>query len=537
MSVVHPSLGNHEANMAPEIARTRYLLRKYVHRASENYWKRKRRSRADKRRQFYIEADRQAEEEKRRRSQSSAEIEEIQTAMKESEEIKAQIAASLEKERMKKELKKRKEREAASAAAGAKAAMPAQVAGRKRKSDATDGPEHTPEPRFDLAGRLYTPSHKRSRTETNIVDDDDSENDPPRHQVRYNRKPPRPLGRSLFSNRPSAYGTQLAAAPPPRRTIDNTYTDHFRLKAHGVDPETPMVRLSAAQYEAKHLQEQAENAARDAEPMPWKGQSTMRKLMKGLLPSNRKLAMKGVEVSPAVKSKPPSKPLPKPIQAPKEPSPAPDSVDGLLRQLKSARQEQEGDTEWFKSQNLQMAQEIETNKSTVQVHQTIERRTSSGTNSTGLMRSKAGYDFVPNEAKPGHILSRTEQRIRRTGARGLATAPIGGTPGYVKPEVGYLERTLRASLYGNGDQENEVTNGTSKGKERAAENSYHTEQYDDEFYEEEEYDDDEDDEEEEEEYDEEDEEEQAGPSSAYRGTSAFSGAGVSADDAIELDSD
>jgi hypothetical protein len=37
------------------------------------------------------------------------------------------------------------------------------------------------------------------------------------------------------------------------------------------------------------------------------------------------------------------------------------------------------------------------------------------------------------EPKRGQTLSSTEERIRRTGARGLATAPIGGTPGYVKP--------------------------------------------------------------------------------------------------------
>jgi hypothetical protein len=660
--------------MAAEIARKRYLVRKYGALAATNFRKNKSRSRAARRRLFYAEVDRQAEEAERRRSQTSTEAEEIQIALKESEDMKARVAANLQKQQKQKEIKERKKEAAANAAMATKSTQVAgrrrksdatdkpepdseprldlagrpytprhkrsrtetaeseaekttQIAGRKRKSDATDEPESDSEPRLDLAGRLYVPRHKRSRTETSIDKDDNSEIEYEPHKVRY-KATPRPLGRSLFnSSHSSPYGTQLASAPPPRRTIDNTYTDYFRLKAEGIDPDTPFVALTAAQVEARRLQDEAEEAARAAEPMPWKGNSTLSKLINGSLSSSRKPALWGVNIPLVVKSKASVKPFPKPMQARKEPSPDPDSVDGLLRQLKSARQEQEGDTEWFKSQNAQITQEIESTERSVQVHKTIERRTSSGTNSTGLIRSPAGHDFVPVEAKPGHSLSRTEQRIRRTGARGLATAPIGGTPGYVKPMVGYLERTLRASLNGNGTQD-EATNGTtadhqlrdtddqsqidrdneesfvipaksakSKGKERATDDSYDEDLFnlpptrpstmstnfasnaydvlnpdndgvdrdrfsssdplqaeepysDDEIYEEEEYEEEEDLDEDEEDYDEDDDEEQAGPSSRgqflqspaptqSRGASsgAFSGAGVSADDAIELDSD
>jgi hypothetical protein len=42
-----------------------------------------------------------------------------------------------------------------------------------------------------------------------------------------------------------------------------------------------------------------------------------------------------------------------------------------------------------------------------------------------------GYEYLPGPEIPGRSLSKTEQRIRRTGAHGLATRPIGGSGDYL----------------------------------------------------------------------------------------------------------
>lgn len=430
-----------------EIIKQEYLLKKYVKRMEEAYWSRKLKGLREKRREGFSEIERLSILEERRRSQSSADVEDIITAMQESATVQAKVKANLEREQKeKREIERRKK------GAAANAAKASQIAGRKRKSDAS---EQNSETRLDLAGRPYTPRHKRSKTETHIDSDQDSDDAYERHQVRYTATPQHSVGRSLFSRALSAYGTRLASELPLRRSIDNTKTDYFRLKALGIDPETPLVPLTARQVEYRLEKAEAEKARRAAEPKPWQGNSTLRRLSNGL-PAWGMPKLTDFEMPP------PAKPLPRPVLVPETPKTTTSSIEELLDKLKRARQEQEADTDWFKAQRRELEQQVDLAEQSIQVHQTIERRNSSQTDSSGLIRSQLGYEFVPAQSKPGHTLSRTEQRIRHTGARGLATAPIGGTPGYVKPEFSYLERTLRASLHGtsNGEQDVAGTNGS-----------------------------------------------------------------------------
>jgi len=105
--------------------------------------------------------------------------------------------------------------------------------------------------------------------------------------------------------------------------------------------------------------------------------------------------------------------------------------DPFLRQLREAREALSTDETWFKTHTSELEKEID---------QQEDLRRSLGSNSNtsqdnslahstnGFARSMTGYEYVPPELKPGQTLSRTEERIQRTGARGLANKPIGGAP-------------------------------------------------------------------------------------------------------------
>jgi hypothetical protein len=401
----------------------------------------------EKRMEGFAEIERLNKVDERRRSQASAEIEEIKNAMQESRDMQAQVEANLRQE--KKDKARREKEITAQAAEVAKAAKASQIAGRKRKSDAS---EESIETRLDLAGRPYIPRHKRSKTEVQVDSDQDSEEIYERHQVRYTHTRQQPVGKSLFSRTLSNYGTRRSSESLLRRSIDTTKTDYFRLKALGINPETPIVPLTATQVQRQREQAEAERARRAAEPKPWEGNSTLRRLSSDLTLSDFSMP-------------PPAKPLTKSLLASKKSQTTTSSVNDLLNKLKEFNQAQATETDWFKARRQELEQLEDPAEDSVQVHQTIERRDSFQTDSSSLMRSSLGYDFVPAEPKPGQTLSRTEQRIRHTGARGLATAPIGGTPGYVKPEVGYLERTLMSSLNGTTDHLQDATtpNGSHSG--------------------------------------------------------------------------
>lgn len=255
----------------------------------------------ERRMEGFAEMERLQKVAERKRRAKRAELEEIKRAVQESEMLKAEIRAI--EGRQKIDETRREQRATAQAADLREVARPARIRGQKRKSDATDDGS---EARLDLAGRPYMTRHKRSKTEVAVDNDQDSDEAYERYQVRLAYIRQQAVGRSLFSRTLSKLGTQPASENPRQRNVDTTKTDYFRLKARGINPDTPIVPLTAKQVEEQRIKVEIEEAGRSAEPKPWQKKSVLG-------------------------------------------------------------------------------------------------------------------------------LSRTEERIRRTGARGLATAPIGGTPGYVKP--------------------------------------------------------------------------------------------------------
>ena len=103
------------------------------------------------------------------------------------------------------------------------------------------------------------------------------------------------------------------------------------------------------------------------------------------------------------------------------------------------------DTAWFKQQATQIEKEVELLEESRHSASQATSRDSPFPSNHGLRGGFArvnGYEYLPNQSKNDQSLSRTEQRIRRTGARGLATKPIGGTKDYLA--VAMSKRTARA---------------------------------------------------------------------------------------------
>ena len=266
------------------------------------------------------------------RRKKRAELEEIKRAVQESEMLKAEIRAI--EGRQKIDETRREQRATAQAADLREVARPARIRGQKRKSDATDDGS---EARLDLAGRPYMTRHKRSKTEVAVDNDQDSDEAYERYQVRLAYIRQQAVGRSLFSRTLSKLGTQPASENPRQRNVDTTKTDYFRLKARGINPETPIIPLTARQVEQQHEQVKGEKARRAVEPKPWQGKSTLRRLS---------IDTKLSDFDMAPPAKPVSKPLPTPTPSPATGTSAPD----LLETIQTCKKEQQDDAEWFKVQ-------------------------------------------------------------------------------------------------------------------------------------------------------------------------------------------
>lgn len=147
------------------------------------------------------------------------------------------------------------------------------------------------------------------------------------------------------------------------------------------------------------------------------------------------------------------------------------SEDPVLKAARLARESFAQDTERFKTQYAEWARSLQ--------EQEEELKRSQNSNTTndnsfaqsinGFARSINGPDYVPAELKAGQSLSRTEERIRRTGARGLATKPIGGTPA-ASPSDSYVPVAMSkhsASALHQANASRPFTNGTLHGVKRS----------------------------------------------------------------------
>jgi hypothetical protein len=274
------------------------------------------------------------------------------------------------------------------------------------------------------------------------------------------------LGRSILLNRSTA--SELHGSFNSRRA-DATRTDYFRLKALGIDPDTPIFpdtkfsleRKRRRQDESANLtpRKRASTMSAPAKPKA-SGTEVESGIADGLAPRNVSAPEKSVSTPSAKKQK-------------KAPVTS-DDDDKFLRQIREVRAALTEDTEWFKNQGAEIEKEI--------VQQEEFRRSASqqssaysppaNSNSTGGLRRVNGYDYSPaiNSSASQHSLSRTEQRIRATGAHGLATRPVSN---YLPVA---MSRSSRDALTGTQDtgtgSSNRYDQGRSKkrkGKRKLAE--------------------------------------------------------------------
>jgi hypothetical protein len=330
-------------------------------------------------------------------------------------ELEAILQAKKEKERIQAEMLARTANESRSNISNSVH----QTAGQKRKSMLIDRAEDSGSSK---APRKSAKSHHRSRTMGHV----DTLFDRPRSVA--NKASPdttAPQFRSsIFSGRSTI--SESRGSPDARPSLsgrkDTTRTDYFRLKALGIDPETPIVPDTKASLERKRQREEdvATLASRtrartlSSTARPSVPQFSLREESIHGISSPSQLRMSANAIREATTST------------------AADSNedDDLLRRIREVRKAMTEGTEWFKKQVVNIEKDIEVQEELRRSASQASNRSSPHLSAIGLPRAN-GYTYLPGPEIPGRTLSRTEQRIRRTGAHGLATKPVGGSGDYL----------------------------------------------------------------------------------------------------------
>ena len=352
------------------------------------------------------------EQERQRRVRGEAELEAILQAKKETERIQAEMFARSTND------------SSASGPDAESSELPSRsrhkrTVGQKRKSIHVGGTENSD---GRDASRKIAKGHDRSRTMGQTED----LFDPSRSAAgQFSATTPNAQSRSsIYSGRSVLNGP--GASKDLRRSLsgrkDTTRTDYFRLKALGIDPDTPIIPDTKASLERKRQREH-ETAIAITKTRTRTSSSTERPPVPQISPQG---------ASPRATSSLNHSPGPPKANSRTTSSAAPqlDDDDDLLQEVRKVRHAITEDTEWFKIQAVNFEKEIEEQEELRRSASQASSRSSPHPSASGLARAN-GYDFLPGPGIPGRILSRTEQRIRRTGAHGLATKPIGGSGGYL----------------------------------------------------------------------------------------------------------
>lgn len=293
-----------------------------------------------------------------------------------------------------------------------------------------------------------SPMHKRSRTlGAGLHNGEGSQTST--NSIFVSRMPPASNLRRSLSHRSLHQSVK-------QQGVDQTESDYFRLKALGVDPNTPLIPDTAASLAAKQKKE-AEHRESVLSKVKNRPNSMINKPTSNPIPVSTSLP-KSISASQIGSlTQPPTRPSPSVVD---------ESEDPFLRELREARQAMSADAEWLKTETVKLEKEIE---------QQEELRRSVGSNHStenfspqsvnGFAKSFNGRAYVQPILKPGQTLSRTEQRIRATGARGLANLPIGGSP---RPPSQYMpvamSRRSASQLQRNSFSRDQVTSPSNRSK-------------------------------------------------------------------------
>ncbi|KAJ9603754.1 actin cytoskeleton and mitosis protein [Cladophialophora chaetospira] len=369
--------------------RERILARKFGLLWRQRAWNNSLNRRAKNRRQMFAETIRA---EQARKLRSEEELEEILKATKESQRIQKEVEEAI----------RAKEQRLSAMSNGAGIVK---VAGQKRKS--FSGQDMRASTMSSSNGSSSTPGHKRSKT---MSTSERSISPPLRASIS------RPLPHVSIFSRTSTFGRSTSNSDLRKsvaQKLDNTRTDYFRLKAMGIDPDTPIVPDTKKSLALRKQREAEERAA-------------------SINRANRRARTSSSSQTPPPSMPPPPAPQSRTPEVQHTPSktttPALAPVeDDFLKQIREAREAMAEETEWLKQQTGTLEQEIEQEE---EFRRSQSSRAASPSSSSGLAKAN-GYEYLPAEGKPGTRLSRTELRIRQTGAHGLATKPLRSRSEYV----------------------------------------------------------------------------------------------------------
>lgn len=364
--------------------------------------------RAERRRGKLAASIKAATDKKRREEAEVAEIQEAQVFRKQLQENQRRRIEEAEQQRKEKSV----HLQAQQTAMKSPGTNPTQQAGQKRKMLAHSTFQS------NIQGITMSPMHKRSKTLGSS-----GNSDVPRVSNSLPARSPRARLTGSTNLRRSVSQKSLRQSLTQQR-LDQTQTDYFRLKAHGVDPDTPFVPETAAQVVARKQREEDYRQSVD--------DRVSRRLSSAL---DRSRSSTPSSSSQSARSMPPPVSILRSTSVP-QPAPATPTAtstadeDPFLRQLREAREALSTDETWFKTHTSELEKEIEQQelRQSLGSQSNTSQDKSLALSTNGFARSISGYEYVPPELKPGQTLSRTEERIRRTGARGLANKPIGGTP-------------------------------------------------------------------------------------------------------------
>ncbi|KAJ9494718.1 actin cytoskeleton and mitosis protein [Exophiala xenobiotica] len=399
--LVRTALNQHQLEVhdaAVASIRERILSRKFGLIWRSRAWKNNLNRRARNRRKLIAETMR-AEESKKKRSEE--ELQEILLAAQETKRLQQEVQEAAEA----KKLKEEQDQFAIS-----------QIVGRKRKSFSG---QNMKESVMTRNGTPRLSGHKRSKTMSTSSE--------PSSSVMGGR-PPVPSFRasttraphvSIFSGKP-VMGRSTSVQDLRNSTVeqktDNTHTDYFRLKALGLDPDTPIVPDTKETLALRKRREEDERRsvmarARRRPGMPTSVQSSP------TAPSPVPVEQKPIETIAPAKEIPHQTATKGPVE------------DDFLRQIREAREAMKEQEEWFKQQAGELEKEIE-HEEEFRRSQSSRRESFTPSLRDGLARAN-GYEYLPGETKSEFSMSRTERRIRQTGAHGLATKPLRPSSEYV----------------------------------------------------------------------------------------------------------
>ena len=202
------------------------------------------------------------------------------------------------------------------------------------------------------------------------------------------------------------------------RKMDSTHTDYFRLKALGVDPETPLIPDTKVSLERKGRSQEDPSRLKPRVSTQTYGRAHKLGRNEGYSARSSQVPRNNTACEVAFDSS----------QQPQSDAPvsSPDDNDDFIRQIREVRAAMSEDTEWFKKQAALLQRDEEQQEEMQRSASQQSSPTSADiarSASNGYLVRVNGYNYAPIVPQSGSrvSLSRTEQRIRATGGHGLAT--------------------------------------------------------------------------------------------------------------------